>query len=110
MTKSKQPDIKPSEITPESAYFNRRELLKAAVAAGLVPCIAGDAAAATLPASGDELANVSKWPESLDEPPNAWEDITTYNNYYEFGTGKGDPSRNAHTLKTRPWSVEVAGE
>ncbi|HEY8520336.1 MAG TPA: protein-methionine-sulfoxide reductase catalytic subunit MsrP [Gammaproteobacteria bacterium] len=109
MKKSKQPDIKPSEITPESVYFNRRELLKAAVAAGLLPSIAGDAAAATVPPSG-ELANVSKWPDSLDEPSNAWEDITTYNNFYEFGTGKGDPARNAHMMKTRPWSVEVAGE
>ncbi|HEX6997599.1 MAG TPA: protein-methionine-sulfoxide reductase catalytic subunit MsrP [Gammaproteobacteria bacterium] len=109
MTKSKQPDIKPSEITPESVYFNRRELLKAAVAAGLVPSIAGDAAAATVPPQG-ELQNITKWPDSLDEKPNAWEDITTYNNYYEFGTGKGDPARYAHTLKTRPWSVEVAGE
>jgi methionine sulfoxide reductase catalytic subunit len=101
--------IKPSEITPESAFVRRRELLAAAVAAGLIPAIGGIARAATLPASG-ELTDVERWPGSLDEKPNSFEDVTTYNNFYEFGTGKGDPARNAHTLRTDPWSVRVTGE
>lgn len=105
---SKQPKIKPSEITPEDAFFGRRDLLKAAVAAGLVPTALSLAEAATLPPGGD-FADLKPWPGSVDEEPNSFTDITTYNNYYEFGTGKSDPSRNAHTLVTKPWSVEVAG-
>src|SRR6185295_7142954 len=100
--------IKPSEITPEGAYLNRRALLAAAVAAGLVPSIMSSEAA-TLPANG-ELADVKKWPDSTTDKVNSFQDITTYNNYYEFGTGKGDPAANAHTLKTSPWSVQVSGE
>ena len=41
--------------------------------------------------------------------PNSWEDITSYNNFYEFGTGKGDPARYAHLLTTKPWSVKIDG-
>jgi len=100
--------IKPSEITPEGAYLNRRALLAAAVAAGLVPSIMSSEAA-TLPASG-ELADVKKWPDSTTDKVNSFQDITTYNNFYEFGTGKSDPAANAHTLKTSPWSVQVSGE
>jgi len=100
--------IKPSEITPEGAYMNRRALLAAAVAAGFVPSIMS-CEAATLPANG-ELADVKKWPDSTTDKVNSFQDITTYNNYYEFGTGKSDPAANAHTLKTSPWSVQVSGE
>jgi len=102
-------DIKPSEITPEHVFLNRREILRSAVAAGLLPAIAGPACGATLPASGD-LVDVASWPGSLDETPNSFEDISSYNNYYEFGTGKEDPARYAHTLKTDPWSIQVTGE
>ena len=103
--------IKPSEITPESVYENRRTLLKAAVAAGLLPFAAGsDAEAASLPPVGESFENVAKWPGSTDERMNTWQDITTYNNFYEFGVYKEDPARNAHTLKPRPWSVQVTGE
>jgi sulfoxide reductase catalytic subunit YedY len=101
--------IKPSEITPEEVFFNRRLLLKAAVAAGLVPPIISACEAATIPADG-MFSDVKKWPDSLTEKPNSWEDITTYNNFYEFGTGKSDPAANAHTLKTKPWSIQVTGE
>ena len=47
---------------------------------------------------------------STDESPNSWEDITTYNNFYEFGTGKDDPYHNAQEFRTQPWSVEISGE
>lgn len=100
--------IKPSEITPENAFFERRSLIKAALALGLLPGCQADVGAATMPADG-EFTGLEPWPGSLDIEPNSWEDITTYNNYYEFGTGKGDPARNAHTLETSPWSVEVTG-
>jgi sulfoxide reductase catalytic subunit YedY len=100
--------IKPSEITPEDVFVNRRTLITAAVAAGLLPSIMSSEAA-TLPANGD-FTDVKKWPDSTTEKANTLQDITTYNNYYEFGTGKSDPAENAHTLKTKPWSVQVTGE
>ena len=101
--------IKPSEITSESTYLNRRALLQAAVAAGLLPSIMSSGEAATIPAGG-EFDDVKKWPDSTTERVNTFQDITTYNNYYEFGTGKSDPAEYAHTLKTSPWSVQVTGE
>ena len=101
--------IKPSEITSESTFLNRRTLLQAAVAAGLLPSIMSSSHAATIPASG-MFENVKKWPNSATEKANTLEEISSYNNYYEFGTGKSDPAENAHTLKTSPWSVQVTGE
>jgi sulfoxide reductase catalytic subunit YedY len=89
--------------------LNRRTLLTAAVAAGLLPSAMSRVEAATIPADG-EFTGVAKWPGSATEKANSFQDITTYNNYYEFGTGKSDPAANAHTLKTSPWSVEVTGE
>ena len=70
MTMPKKPDtrIKPSEITPEEVFFNRRLLLKAAVAAGLVPPIISACEAATIPADG-MFSDVKKWPDSLTEKP-----------------------------------------
>jgi methionine sulfoxide reductase catalytic subunit len=100
--------IKPSEITPESVFLNRRALLTAAVAAGLLPSMMSSEAA-ILPANGGDFADVKKWPDSTTEKANTLQEISSYNNYYEFGTGKGDPAKNAHTLKTSPWSVEVTG-
>ena len=96
------------EITSESNYLNRRQFMQAAgLAAG-----AGIAAAA-LPgralAAGRDLETVPG-PYSTDEAPNSWEDVTTYNNFYEFGTGKEDPYRNAQDFEPHPWSVKVSGE
>jgi methionine sulfoxide reductase catalytic subunit len=107
MRKQLDTGIKPSEITSESVYTNRRALLTAAFAAGLVPSIM-TSEAATIPADG-EFTDVKKWPESTTEKANTFEEISSYNNYYEFGTRKTDPARNAHTLKTSPWSVQVTG-
>ena len=109
MRKSWDTGIKPSQITPEATFLNRRALLQTAVAAGLLPGIMACGEAATVPPNG-EFADVKKWPGSLTEKANTFEDISTYNNYYEFGTGKSDPAANAHTLKTSPWSVQVTGE
>ncbi len=107
MRKRLDTGIKPSDITPESVFMNRRALLTAAVAAGLVPSIMSTEAA-TIPADG-QFADVKKWPDSTTEKANTLEEISGYNNYYEFGTRKTDPARNAHTLKTSPWSVQVTG-
>ncbi len=109
----KAPDIRPSEITDESVYLGRRRFLAEAglVAAGMVgsaPALA--ALADAREATGQRLQNIRESEFSTDQPPNSWADITTYNNYYEFGTDKADPARNAGDLVTRPWKVEVSGE
>jgi sulfoxide reductase catalytic subunit YedY len=104
-----RPDIQPSEITPAQLYARRREFLQAgaalAVAAGLgVLGASGPARAAA------KLAGVRKSALSTTDEQTPYKDITTYNNYYEFGTDKDEPADNAHTLKTRPWTVPVEGE
>jgi len=98
--------IRSSEITPEGIYLRRRELLAAALAAGL---LAGRADAASEPALArfDELRRGSP---STDEDPTPFESASSYNNFYELGTGKEDPKRNAATLRPRPWSVAIEGE
>ena len=108
----RKPGIPASEITPEDLYFNRREFMR--TAAGVV---AGVAAAGTAAACGvdDEalaqagLPNVAKSGFSTSEKQNTFEEITTYNNYYEFGTDKSDPSRYAGRMTVSPWTVKVDG-
>jgi methionine sulfoxide reductase catalytic subunit len=78
-----------SDVTPEAVWMNRRQLLAGAGAAGL-GALAGPARAETL-------------------EPNTWDEITSYNNYYEFGTDKGDPKRYGQGLTTEPWSIVVDG-
>jgi len=105
-------DIRSSEITPEDLYYNRREFMR--TAAGV---IAGVAAAGTVSACGvdDEalaqtgLPNVGKSGFSTSEKQNTFEEITTYNNFYEFGTDKSDPARYAGRMKSSPWKVKVDG-
>ncbi len=111
-------DIRSSEITDRKLYLNRREFIQAATgtaAAAAVGVLGSEALVqAAQPAPhGRKLENVKKSPLSLDEnveKPNKWEDITTYNNYYEFGTDKDSPSRFARSLKPEPWTVTVDGE
>jgi len=103
-----RPDlIKPSEITPYSVYLNRRQFMHQAALAGLAAATVSPWVAA-LPTEGAPLTG-SKSTLSSNEKLTTLESITSYNNYYEFGTDKADPARNAHTLKTRPWTVTVAG-
>ncbi len=102
---------RPSEITPQAVYTNRRQLIQglAATAAGLaLPAFAQGARPgklAALPAGRSAVAGGV----TMDKPT-AYADASTYNNFYEFGTEKSDPARNAHTLKPRPWSVVVEGQ
>ena len=101
----------PSEITPRSAYLNRRELvaglgLAAAAPLALAPgAAAGGGKLPKLPGARSAVAGAVV----LDKPT-SYTDATTYNNFYEFGTDKDDPAQRAHTLKTRPWTVTVEGE
>jgi len=94
-------DIRPSEITDRSLYLRRREFLYGAAALGMAAAFPADAFAAPLAAI--------KSPLSTDEALTPLKDVTTYNNYYEFGTDKDDPAANAHTLTTKPWKVKVDG-
>ncbi|HET7461501.1 MAG TPA: protein-methionine-sulfoxide reductase catalytic subunit MsrP, partial [Longimicrobium sp.] len=93
-------DTRSSEITPERAYLGRRRFLGLAAGAAAL-------AAVGAPAS---LAACSSAEAAQDDKPNSWEDITSYNNFYEFGTDKSDPAENApKTLKVRPWTVQIDG-
>ena len=105
----KPSDIRPSEITSETNYLNRRQFMRAGSIAGAA-LLSGPALGAVVPV-GDrvKLPDVGKSEFSTDEKPNSYEDITTYNNYYEFGTGKDDPVRNAQDFEARPWSITVDG-
>jgi sulfoxide reductase catalytic subunit YedY len=98
--------IQPSEITPQSAYLNRRELLKAAAAAGLIGSTWINASSA----AGAKLQFTKNAKFSTTEAPNSLQDITTYNNYYEFGTDKHQPAENSGKFKPQPWKIKVAGE
>ncbi|HZX94719.1 MAG TPA: protein-methionine-sulfoxide reductase catalytic subunit MsrP [Myxococcales bacterium] len=102
--------MRSSEITPKSVYLRRREFLELGV---------GSALALSLPAfardkvpHGQKLASVSANPKYAlaEEKKNSFEDIASYNNFYELGTDKSDPSENAQKLVTRPWTVSVEGE
>jgi len=123
-------DIRESEITPYRVYMNRRHFIgrsaKAAAAAALVPglltgCDVPERMEARPARTGGDEAVTGKrsvlqekhWDtvrSELDESLTTHADVTGYNNFYEFGTGKEDPARNAHTLVTRPWAVAVEGE
>lgn len=108
--------IKPSEITDESVYLNRRALMRAAgLAIGSIAataCSADTPSAAPPPApnTSDRFAKLIKSPFSTDEKLSSFDDVTTYNNYYEFGTGKSDPSDTSGDFKSKPWTVTVSGE
>ena len=101
-------DIPSSEITSESVYANRREILAAMAAAGLLHPVS--LLAQPEPSDYPALEGIVKSDFSTEETPNSFEDVTTYNNFYEFGTDKSDPARNSGDFKPRPWSVEIAGE
>jgi len=101
------PRIAPSEITPPEVYFNRRTLLAGLIAGGASTLLRAAPAAPPPPGA---LAYTVNSRYSVIEPPNKYEEIAGYNNFYEFGTDKESPSEYAHTLRTRPWSVAVQGE
>lgn len=82
--------LKDRDVTDEGLWLNRRSLIAGAAAGAILGGVTQPARAETL-------------------EPTSWDDVTSYNNYYEFGTGKDDPARNAHTLVTKPWTVKIDG-
>jgi sulfoxide reductase catalytic subunit YedY len=105
-------DVVPSEITPPDVYAGRREFIKAAGGLALGAGLGVDAlpAAAQGKATTIKLFGVKESPLSTAEKKNSKQEITEYNNFYEFGTDKADPAQHAHKLVTRPWTVAVEGE
>jgi sulfoxide reductase catalytic subunit YedY len=107
-------DLKSSELTPESLYVDRRAFLAAAGIVG-VGALAGLAprawAAGTAGTAGAQEPQAVGKPFGLqpNDKPTPYTDVTTYNNFYEFGTGKGDPVEQAKGFKPRPWTVQVDG-
>jgi sulfoxide reductase catalytic subunit YedY len=97
----KPADLRYSEVTPKSLYLNRRGFL-----IGVPAALLGARGAF----AGDKLPNLAKSPFSTDEKQNSYNDVTHYNNYYEFGTRKDQPADNAKNFKTSPWTVSVEGE
>jgi sulfoxide reductase catalytic subunit YedY len=105
---NRSPGIRSSEITPESVYRSRREFLRTA-AAGAVGAYAGASLLDEVLSAQAMIPNVKKSPLSTDEETHTWEQVTQYNNFYEFGTQKSDPARYAGQLNVKPWTVKVDG-
>jgi methionine sulfoxide reductase catalytic subunit len=110
----KQSDITPSEITPQSVYQDRRQFIKAAgfgllataaAGYGLLPRQAWAAAE-----QRKQITGFTKTAYGADEKLTPYDDVTTYNNYYEFGTSKSDPAEHSKLFKPTPWSVAIEGE
>jgi len=108
------PNIRSSEVTDKATYLNRREFIRAAAAATAV--VSGSLAGEPLvhaqqPAPHRrKLDNIRKSPFSTTEQPNSWQQITTYNNFYEFGVNYTDASKYAKSLRPEPWSIAMEGE
>src|ERR1700733_4585110 len=110
----RQPDLTYKDVTPKSLYMGRRNFLLGLLATGAaveaykkLPGWVAGAATGSVPV---KLNGVAKWPGSTTEPETPIEKVTTYNNYYEFGVDKDDPSKNARNFVTSPWTVSVEGE
>ncbi len=101
------PMFRESDVTDETVYLNRRAFMTGLGALALVGASADGEAAA--PAEPAPLAATPNPAYRLSDTPTKWEEATTYNNFYEFGVNKDDPARLAHTLKPRPWTVQVEG-
>jgi len=100
-------DIPSSEITPEREYLGRRQFIRDA---GLGAAALALAAPSVIAACSREVVeDASGEVQGQDDPPNSFEEITSYNNYYEFGTDKEDPKANSGAFKPLPWTVKVDG-
>lgn len=94
----RQADLRYSDVTPKAVYLNRRRFLAAALSA---PALA---------LAGGKLSGISRSPLSVGEKVTPWSIVTGYNNFYEFGTRKTDPEKNAQKFRTSPWTVKIDGE
>ena len=108
------PGLTHADVTPKAVYLNRRKFLRNTGLAGVAALAGRGFWEFALPSSrvfAETKLNVAfKSPFSTTEKQNTYEDVTHYNNYYEFGVDKTDPAKNAQTLKTYPWTVSIEGE
>ena len=102
-------DVRPSEMTSESVYRNRRQFLHASGAMMLAATGAVANRSEAQQTAGAKITGFKKSALSTSEAPNSFKDVTTYNNFYEFGTDKTDPARHAHKLRVRPWTISIEG-
>ena len=113
MVIKKPGDIASSEITPKETYINRRKFMVGAAAVGAAVLGRATSARVASPANvvhaENKLNVASKSPFSTTEKETPFNDITNYNNFYEFSTDKYEPAKLAQRLNTRPWTVEVYG-
>jgi len=109
----KPADIKPSEITDHADFKQRRYFIKQAALLGIGTGLGSlplQSVARNTSIQGKPITPLLKTSYGKGLKLTSFEDVTSYNNFYEFGTGKSDPAENAHTLKTRPWNIVVEGE
>ena len=104
-------DIPSSEVTPECTYFGRREFIRQAGLGAAAVALATPSAlsACSRDTVDDAGGEVGAGQQQQEEEPNSYEEITSYNNYYEFGTDKEDPKANSGAFKPLPWTVRVDG-
>jgi len=107
-------NIPSSEMTPKEKWFNRRSFIAAAAATGAVALSGSQLREILSPTrtvrADSKLQTVKSSLTTTGEELTSLQDITHYNNFYEFGTDKGDPSHNAGGLPTRPWAIKVSGQ
>ena len=110
----KAPDLTYADVTPKSVYLDRRKFLQAMGIVGATAAAGKGLFELALPTqtafAATKLAGLAKSPFSTTEKQNTFEDVTHYNNFYEFGTDKGDPAKNSKNFNTSSWSVSVEGE
>ena len=110
----KKPDLTSADVTPKAVYLDRREFLKDAGLLGAAAVAGRSLLRLASPASSafaaTKLTVASKSPFSTTEKQNTYDDVSHYNNYYEFGVDKTEPAKHAGTLITTPWTVSVEGE
>src|SRR5579864_1904934 len=108
------PGLTYSDVTPKSVYVNRRRFLQGMGLAGVVAAsgrsLLSLVAPYTTAYAGTKLTGLGKSPFSTTEKQTSYDDVTHYNNFYEFGTDKSDPARNSQKFRTSPWTVSIEGE
>src|SRR6267378_1369410 len=110
----KAPELTYRDITPKSVYLDRRKFLQGMGLAGVAAAggrgLLNLVSPSIIAQAATKLTGLGKSPFSTDEKQTPYNDVTHYNNFYEFGSGKGDPAKNAQNFRTSPWTVSVEGE
>ena len=110
----KAPELTNRDVTPKSVYFDRRKFLHGMGIAGLAAAAGRSVLNLLSPSitaqAATKLTGLVKSPYNTDEKQTPYDDVTHYNNFYEFGTDKGDPAKNAQKFQTSPWTISIEGE